>query len=144
MKTFTVLNRWRKLGKSDFAVSANVAYGEVKLEALGDVDGEYEEPDKLTRSGQAGEGNYEPTADVQLPMNPLLVNQRLHCMLQQMKPLAVEKQHNDDLKLMLTWNYYTVSVCVTIIIVITSLVYYYKVCNVMLVSLYDRVCIDIS
>jgi hypothetical protein len=29
--------------------------------------------------------------DVQLPMNSLLVNQRLQCMLQQMIPLTVEK-----------------------------------------------------
>ena len=42
-------------------MSANVAYGEVKLEALGDVGGEYEDPDKLARSGRAGGGNYEPT-----------------------------------------------------------------------------------
>ena len=60
MNTFNVLNRRRKAGKSDFDVSANVAYGQVKLEALGDVGGEYENPDKLARSGQ-GEGNYEPT-----------------------------------------------------------------------------------
>ena len=42
-------------------MSANVAYGEVKLETLGDVSGEYEDPDKLARSGRAGRGNYEPT-----------------------------------------------------------------------------------
>ena len=42
-------------------MSANVAYSEVKLKALGDVDGEYEDPDKLARSGWAGGGNYEPT-----------------------------------------------------------------------------------
>ena len=36
--------------------------------------------------------------DVQLTMNPLLVN-RLHCMLQQMTlALPVEKQHIDNLK----------------------------------------------
>jgi hypothetical protein len=58
-----LLNRRRKSGKNDFAVSANVAYGEVKLEALGDVGGEYEDPDKLARSGRGGGGggNYEPT-----------------------------------------------------------------------------------
>ena len=58
-----LLNRWRKSGKSDFAVSANMAYGQVKLEALGDVGGEYEDPDKLARSGRGGPrgGNYEPT-----------------------------------------------------------------------------------
>ena len=39
-----------------------MAYGEVKLEALGDVGGEYEDPDKLARSGRAGGGtHYEPT-----------------------------------------------------------------------------------
>ena len=47
--------------KSDFAVSANMAYGQVKLEALGDVGGEYEDPDRLARSGQGGGENYEPT-----------------------------------------------------------------------------------
>jgi hypothetical protein len=58
---FTVLHRRRKSGKSDFAVSANMAYGEVKLEALGDIGGEYEDPDKLARSGRGGGdgGNYE-------------------------------------------------------------------------------------
>jgi hypothetical protein len=57
-KHFTVLHRRRKSGKSDFAVSAN--NGEVKLEALGE---EYEDPDKLARSGRGGGdgGNYEPT-----------------------------------------------------------------------------------
>ena len=42
-------------------MSANVAYGEVKLEAMGDVGGNYEDPDKLARSGRADGGNYEPT-----------------------------------------------------------------------------------
>ena len=60
-----LLNRRRRSGKSDFAVSANMAYGKVKLEALGSVGGEYEDPDKLARlSGQRGAGgggNYEPT-----------------------------------------------------------------------------------
>ena len=42
-------------------MSANVAYGEVKLEALGDVGGEYEDLDKLARSGRAGGEKYEPT-----------------------------------------------------------------------------------
>ena len=54
---FNVLNRRKKLGKSDFAVSANMAYGQVKPKALGDVGEEYDNPD---RSGQDGE-NYEPT-----------------------------------------------------------------------------------
>jgi hypothetical protein len=61
---FNVLNRRRKLGRStnDFSVSANMAYGQVKLEALGDVGGEYEDPDKLSRSGQGGDNSYyEPS-----------------------------------------------------------------------------------
>ena len=38
-----------------------MAYGQVKLGALGDVGGEYGDPDKLqARSGQGG-GNYEQT-----------------------------------------------------------------------------------
>ena len=42
-------------------MSANMAYGQVKLEALGDVGGEYEDPDRLARPGQGGGGNCEPT-----------------------------------------------------------------------------------
>ena len=42
-----------------------MAYGEVRLEDLGDVGEKYEDPDKLARSGQGGgeggEGNYELT-----------------------------------------------------------------------------------
>ena len=41
-----------------------MAYGQVKVqEALGDVSGEYEDPDKLARSGRGGRGggNYELT-----------------------------------------------------------------------------------
>ena len=47
---------------NNFTVSANMAYGDVKLEALGDVCGEYEDADKLVRSGRGGRGgggNYE-------------------------------------------------------------------------------------
>ena len=53
-------NRRKKSDKSGFAVSANMAYGEVKL---GTLDGEYEDHDKLARSGRGGRGggNYEPT-----------------------------------------------------------------------------------
>ena len=41
-----------------------MAYGEVRLEGLGDVGEKYEDPDKLARSGRSGggsEGNYELT-----------------------------------------------------------------------------------
>ena len=65
-------NRQRKSGKSDFAVSANMAYGQVKLDTLGDVGGEYENPDRLARHGQSGGGNYEPTgqpAPYELPVS---------------------------------------------------------------------------
>ena len=41
-------------------MSTNMAYGQVKLGALGDVSGEYEDPDKLARSGRGGR-TYEPT-----------------------------------------------------------------------------------
>jgi hypothetical protein len=58
MSPFNVLDRQRKTGRSDFTVTANMAYGDVKLEAL---SGEYEDPDKLARSGRRGGdgGNYE-------------------------------------------------------------------------------------
>ena len=46
--------------KNDPAVSTNMAYGQVKPKALGDVGEEYENPDGLTSSEQDGE-NYEPT-----------------------------------------------------------------------------------
>ena len=59
--TTDTYNRWRKSSKSDFAVSANVAYGQVKLGALGDAGGEYEDPDRLARSGKRGGGSYEQT-----------------------------------------------------------------------------------
>ena len=86
-------------------MSANVAYGEVKLEALGDVGGEYEGPDKLARSGRAGGGNYEPTGCPALYESTISKPEAPVYMLQQMIPLTVEKQHNDCLKLMLTRNY---------------------------------------
>ena len=38
-----------------------MAYGQVKLEALGDVGEEYENPDRPARLGQSGGWNYEPT-----------------------------------------------------------------------------------
>ena len=60
MSTFDIFNRRRKSSKSKFAVSANMAYGQVKLGALGDASGEYEDPDKLARSGGGGR-TYEPT-----------------------------------------------------------------------------------
>ena len=62
VNTFNVFYRRRKAGKSDFATSANMAYGQMKLEALGGVGGEYEHLDKLwARSGRGGEGNYVQT-----------------------------------------------------------------------------------
>jgi hypothetical protein len=75
--THMVLNRRKKpSGKSDFAVSANMAYGQVKLEALGEstVGGEYEDPDKLqlqARSGRGGGGggNYERPAPYEFPVS---------------------------------------------------------------------------
>ena len=58
--TINTYNRRRKSGKSEFAVSTNTAYGQVKLEGLGDVGEEYEDPDRLARPGLGG-GGYEPT-----------------------------------------------------------------------------------
>ena len=45
--------RKRSSGKSDFAVSANIAYGEVKLEPKARGGGVYEDPDKLASMGSA-------------------------------------------------------------------------------------------
>ena len=47
--------RTRSSGKSDFTVSANIAYGEVKLEPSRE-GGVYEDPDKLAHMGG---GNYK-------------------------------------------------------------------------------------
>ena len=44
--------RKRSSKKDEFAVSANMAYGEVKLGTKGEVGGEYEDPDKIVRSGR--------------------------------------------------------------------------------------------
>ena len=53
----TSRNKRSSIKKDDFAVSANMAYGEVKLEST--LKGElYEEPDRLVRSDQ---GHYELT-----------------------------------------------------------------------------------
>ena len=41
-------------------MSANMAYGQVKLDTLGDEGEEYEDPDRLARPGQGGGGNCEP------------------------------------------------------------------------------------
>lgn len=35
-----------------------MSYGEVKLDTLRDVGGEYEDPDRLARSEQCGDRNY--------------------------------------------------------------------------------------
>ena len=64
-------------------MSANMAYGQM---ALGGVGGEHEDPDKLARSGPLKVGQMEEgTMNQQNVQLPLLVNQRLRCMLQQMK-----------------------------------------------------------
>ena len=52
MCNYCVHRRKKQLKNGEISVSANVAYGQVKLEPGG---GEYEDPDKI-RSGQ---GNYE-------------------------------------------------------------------------------------
>ena len=49
-----------KKNKKEYAISANLAYGQVRLETSKDVGEEYEVPDKLDRSGYSG-GSYEPT-----------------------------------------------------------------------------------
>jgi hypothetical protein len=71
-----VHNRRKKSGKSNLAVSANMAYDQVKLEALGEstVGGEYEDPDKLqlqARSGRGGGGggHYERPAPYEFPVS---------------------------------------------------------------------------
>ena len=77
-------------------MSTNMTYGQVKLEGLGDVGEEYEDPDRLARHGQGGGGDYEPTGHPAV-YNSLLVNQRLQYMLQQMKVLPMDKHQNDYL-----------------------------------------------
>ena len=53
-------NRKRKSGKRDFAVSTNMAYGQVKqLGAEG--EGEYEDTDKLQVRSGCGQGSQKPT-----------------------------------------------------------------------------------
>ena len=52
--------------KDEFTVSANMAYGEVKLGAEGEVGGEYEDPDKIVRSERRDNQQaalYESTAN---------------------------------------------------------------------------------
>ena len=57
-----LFHRKKLRSKKDFAVSRNMAYGEVNMESLRDVlEGEYEDPGRLARSGQCGRENYEPT-----------------------------------------------------------------------------------
>ena len=58
---FNVLNRRRRLCKNDLAVSTNMAYGQVKPKALGDVGEEYDNADGLASSGQDRE-SYELSA----------------------------------------------------------------------------------
>ena len=58
--------------KNDFAVSANMAYGEVALKSMaGDVDGgEYENPDKMLRAGQYTEASAYETIHSSQPEAP--------------------------------------------------------------------------
>ena len=49
-------------------MSANIAYGQVKLETSGDVGGEYENPDELARSGHGG-GDELPVCKPEAPVN---------------------------------------------------------------------------
>ena len=65
-KNYWIFNRQRKSGKSDFAVSANMAYGQVKVEGVG---GEYEDPDKL--QARFGQGGVEYPAPYEFPANKL-------------------------------------------------------------------------
>ena len=73
---FTVLHRQRKSGKSDFAVSANMAYGQVKLGGLVESMRIQTSWLDLDEVGEEVEGTMNQQ-DVQLPMSSLLVNQRL-------------------------------------------------------------------
>ena len=77
-------------------MSANMAYGQVKLGAVESM----RIPTSWLGLDEVGE-EVEATMnrrDVQLPMNSLLVNQRLQCMPQQMMPLTAEKQFNVNSK----------------------------------------------
>ena len=63
-----LLNRRRKSGKTEFAVSANMAYTQVNLGAIKAAkgEGEYEDPDKLARHGR-GRGRFAPVQDSPSP-----------------------------------------------------------------------------
>ena len=76
MNGHTNLCRKRSARKNDFAVSANMAYGEVNLKpGMISMEGEYENPDKILKpSAQWNEttaaSNYE-TIDTSKPQPPL-------------------------------------------------------------------------
>ena len=71
-----IYNRRRKSGRNDFAVSVNMAYGQVKLGTSGDVEGEYEDPDRLAIDLDNVVEGAMNQQDAQLSVNPLVVNQR--------------------------------------------------------------------
>ena len=53
----TLLNRRRKVGKGEYAVSANMAYVQVTLGPT--QRGEYEDPDKLATRSKLSQVNHE-------------------------------------------------------------------------------------
>ena len=65
-----ILCRKKSPNKDDFAVSANMAYGEVSLKP-GEMEGEYENPDKiLGKSGQSTDTTTTATDGTSNPAAP--------------------------------------------------------------------------
>ena len=55
--TVILIYRKKSSNEIDFAVSSNMAYGEVKLEPLGGGEGGvYEDPEEMGKSGQGNDG----------------------------------------------------------------------------------------
>ena len=48
---------------TEFAVSSNMAYGEVKLEPLGGEGGVYEDPEEMVKSGRGNDRQTDYSAD---------------------------------------------------------------------------------
>ena len=70
MAHMTIFRRKKSPNKDDFAVSANMAYGEVSLKP-GEMEGEYENPDKiLGKSGQSTEAMATATYETVYTSNP--------------------------------------------------------------------------